>query len=267
MSQGASEPVVQLQHVNVMRGTTRVLHDVSLRIAAGESLAILGPNGCGKSTLLKTLTCELYPLAEPQMRVNLFGRARWDVTELRRRMGVVSSEPPARDALSVPAMDIVLSGFFSAARLWPHLTVTQAMHTLAQQAMADAGVNDLSDRPLHTLSSGQAKRVMIARALAASGDGERRMLLLDEPSNTLDLAAQRELRTTLQRLAKQGTGVVLITHHVEDLVPAMKRALLMREGRIAADGATADMVTQERLSHLFRTPLSVSRQDGFYTAR
>ena len=267
MSESVAETVIDLQHVNVMRGAVRVLHDINLHIAAGESLAILGPNGCGKSTLLKTLTCELYPLAEPQMRVSLFGRPRWDVTELRRRMGMVSSDPPPRDAQGVPCLEIVLSGFFSAARLWPHLNVTDDMRTLAWRAMADAGVQRLADRPLQTLSSGQQKRVMIARALAASGNGDRRMLLLDEPSNTLDLAAQRELRITLQRLAEQGTGVILITHHVEDLVPAMGRVLLMQDGQIIADGATQHLVTQERLSALFETPLTVSQQGGHYIAR
>ncbi len=110
--------------------------------------------------------------------------------------------------------------------------------------MVNAGVEGLAGRPLQALSSGQQKRVMLARALAASGDGSQRVLLLDEPSNTLDLPAQREMRATLQRLAEQGTGVVLITHHVEDLVPAIGRVLLMRDGRIAGDGPTEQMVTR-----------------------
>ncbi len=258
---------MDLRRVNVVRGDAHVLHDVSLQVAAGESVAIVGPNGCGKSTLLKTLTCELYPLAEPGMKVKLFGRARWDVTLLRRMMGVVSSDAPVRDALDVPAREIVLSGFFSAARLWPNLQVTDEMRERAQQAMVDAGVEALAERPLRTLSSGQQKRLMIARALAASGNGAQRMLLLDEPSNTLDLPAQRELRRTLQELAEQGTGIVLITHHVEDIVPAIRRVLLMREGRIVGDGAAAEMLTGERLSALFGVPLAVSNSDGCYTAR
>lgn len=258
---------LELQHVNVVRGEARVLHDVSLRIAAGECVAILGPNGCGKSTLMKVLTCELYPLAEPAMRVCLFGRERWDVTELRRRMGVVSSEPPVRDAFCVPVREIVVSGFFSAARLWPNLQMTAEMRERAEQAMEDAGVAELAARPLCELSSGQQKRVMIARALAASGDGRRQMLLLDEPGNALDLRAQRELREILQRLAEQGTAVLLITHHVEDIVPAIGRALLMRNGRIVGDGQTAEMLTSERVSALFGVPICVSNAEGLYTAR
>ncbi len=262
-----TEAFVDLRHVTVMRGAMAVLHDVSLTIARGESVAILGPNGCGKSTLLKTLTCELYPVARPDTAVSLFGRARWDVTVLRRMMGVVSSDAPVADALGVPVAEIVLSGFFSAVRLWPHLAPTNDMRERARQAMVNVGVDGLAGRPLQALSSGQQKRVMLARALAASGDGSQRVLLLDEPSNTLDLSAQREIRATVQRLAEQGTGIVLITHHVEDIVPAVGRVLLMRDGRIAGDGPTEQMVTTERLSALFGAPVAVAYEDGQYTAR
>ena len=262
-----SNGFIDLEHVTVCRGTVPVLYDLSLRIEPGESVAILGPNGCGKSTLLKVLTCELYPMAQPGMRVELFGRTRWDVQQLRRRMGVVSSEPPCRDALSVSGYDAVLTGFFSSARLWPHLMVTDAMRARAEQAMADAGVDALRDRPLQAMSSGQQKRIMIARALAASGTGTDRVLVLDEPSNTLDLVAQRDLRATVQRLAEQGMAVLLVTHHVEDIVPAMRRTIFLKDGRIAADGQTANLMTSEGLSGLFDSRIELLRAQDTYCAR
>ena len=258
---------IDLEHVTVCRGSEPILHDLSLSIAAGESVAILGPNGCGKSTLLKTLTCELYPLAQPQTKVELFGRARWDVTQLRRMMGVVSSEPPCRDALSVCGFDAVLTGFFSSARLWPHLMVTQAMRDRAEQAMQDAGVDYLRDRSLGAMSSGQQKRILIARALASSGNGTgTRVVLLDEPANTLDLVAQRDLRRMVQRLAEQGTSIILVTHHVEDIVPAIARTVFLRHGRIHADGSTASLLTGEALSEFFGAPVRLSCEDGNYRA-
>src|ERR1700709_1582172 len=98
---------LDLQHVNVARGTTTVLHDINLSIAAGEHIAILGPNGCGKSTLIKTITCECYPLVQPETRVRIFGRERWDLTELKKRLGVVSAELPGRQTRTTTGMDAV----------------------------------------------------------------------------------------------------------------------------------------------------------------
>ena len=246
-----------------------VLQDMNLQIAAGESVVILGPNGCGKSTLIKTLTCELYPVLQPGMRLRLFGRERWDVAELRRRMGLVTADAPMRDSLQTSGLEVVLSGFFSAARLWPHLHVTPRMREQAWQAMHDLLIEHLADRPLQAMSAGQQKRTLIARALVASGDGGgKRVLLLDEPSNALDLAAQKELRATLRLLAQQGTGIILVTHRVEDIVPEVRRVLLMQEGSIAADGPTANLLTSERLSQIFASPIHVEqRDDGSYTAR
>ena len=203
------------------------------------------------------------------MRVSLFGRARWDVSELRRRMGLVPSEPPVRDALDRPGLEIVLSGFFSAARLWPNLCVTGVMRERADRAMRDCGVGELAARPLGRMSSGQQKRVMIARALAASGEpdaGDRRVLLLDEASNALDICARRELGATVQRLAGQGTGIVMVTHHVEEIVPAIGRVVLMKHGRIVGEGATGEMLTSEHLSSVFGERVELTRQDGRYCA-
>ena len=250
-----------------MRGNETVLHDISFQVAAGESVAILGPNGCGKSTLIKLLTCELYPLAQPGMHLRIFGRERWDVTELRRRMGLVSADPPVRDALHVPAVEIVLSGFFSAARLWPHLRVTPEMREAAMAAMDALGIPHMAERPLQAMSAGQQKRVMIARALASSGDGNgRRVLLLDEAANTLDLLARRELQAALRSLARQGVSILLVTHHVEEIFPEMRRVLLMRDGRIMADGPTTDLLTSAHLSSVFSAPVQVEERDGSYFA-
>ena len=177
------------EHVNVARGASVVLHDVSLRIEAGEHLAILGPNGCGKSTLLKAMTCELYPLAKPETRVRLMGRERWDLTQLKRLMGVVSAELPGRQTLACSGFDAVLTGFFSSSTLWPNLTVTAEMRERASELLALVGAERLRDKLVGEMSAGQQRRVMIARALAGTwrpDGGGVQMLLLDEPSNALD---------------------------------------------------------------------------------
>ena len=128
-------PFLELEHVNVARGETTVLHDINLRVGAGEHIAILGPNGCGKSTLIKTMTCECYPLALEGTRVSIFGRERWDLTELKRRLGVVAAELPGKATLRTTGRDAVLTGFFSSSTLWPNLVVTDAMRERAQEVL------------------------------------------------------------------------------------------------------------------------------------
>jgi len=261
------DAIVELEHVHVARGSSVVLHDVSLRIAAGEHLAILGPNGCGKSTLLKTMTCELYPLVKPETRVRILGRERWDLTELKRRMGVVSAELPGRETRKTTGFDALLTGFFSSSTLWPNLTVTAAMRERAEEIASLVGASELRDKLVGEMSAGQQRRVMIGRALAgASVHGEVKMLLLDEPSNALDLGAQHDLREMLRGLAARGIAIVLITHHVEDIFPEMQRVVMMREGRIVADGKKSELLTQERLSGLFTREVQLEERHGYFKA-
>src|SRR6476646_6614719 len=137
---------LELEHVNVARGERVVLHDVNLSIRAGEHVAILGPNGCGKSTLIFTITCQIYPIVQPGMQVRIFGRERWDLTQLRRHFGIVAAglmgtELPGERTAVTTGLDAVIAGFFSASTLWPNLHVTVEMRESAVEALEriDAG--------------------------------------------------------------------------------------------------------------------------------
>src|SRR6201995_4330044 len=261
------DPLVELEHVHVARGNNIVLHDVSLRIGRGEHVAILGPNGCGKSTLLKTMTCELYPIVKPETCVRLLGRERWDLTELKRRMGVVSPELPGKLILHTSGFDAVVTGFFSSSTLWPNLHVTDTMRERANEILTLVRAEDLRDNPVGQMSAGQQRRVMIGRALAgASVDGDVQMLLLDEPSNALDLAAQTDLREMLRGLAQRGVAIVMITHHIAVILPEMQRVVMRREGRIVADAGKGELLTERRLSGLFGREITVTERDGFWNA-
>jgi iron complex transport system ATP-binding protein len=255
-------PFLSFEHVNVARGETVVLHDINLSINRGEHLAILGPNGCGKSTLIKTMTCECYPLVQPETRVSIFERPRWDLTELKKKLGVVSAELPGEPTRRTSGFDAILSGFFSSSTLWPNLTVTAEMRVRAEEVLKQVDAVSLRNKPVGEMSAGQQRRIMIGRALVSSAD----MLLLDEPSNALDLAAQRDLRILLRQLAQQGTGILLITHHIADILPEIDRVLMMRDGRIVADGPKDDLLTTQGLSDLFRTEVHLAQKDGFYHA-
>lgn len=243
-----------------MRGQTLALDDVSLRIGVGEHVAILGPNGCGKSTLIKAITRECYPLARPESRLRILGRDRWNVAELRRMLGIVSSDLMLACTRDFTGHDIALSGFFSSVGIWPHHQVTAAMRHKADLALDRLEVGHLSGRFTEEMSSGEARRVLLARALVH----DPKALVLDEPTTALDLFAQHELRQILSKLAQSGTGIVMVTHHLSDLIPEIERVVLMDQGRIAADGPKEEILVASRLSALFGLPLELSERNGYY---
>src|SRR5262245_29061163 len=252
--------LIEFQHVTVMRGRTVALQDVSLEIGVGEHVAILGPNGCGKSTLIKTITRECYPLIAEGSSVRILGEQRWNVAELRTLLGIVSSDLMMTCTRSVSGLDIVLSGFFSSIGIWPHQEVTNEMRERAGRAMALLEVGHLAERCTDEMSSGEARRVLLARALVH----DPRALILDEPSVALDLSAQHELRMILRKLAASGIGIVMVTHHLSDLIPEIERFVIMIRGRIVADGPVREVLVESALSDLFGHPLQLSERDGYY---
>lgn len=248
---------LELSNVNVARGDRVVLHDVNLNIRTGEHVAILGPNGCGKSTLILTMTCQIYPMVLPGMRVSIFGRERWDLTQLRKHFGIVGTDMPGERTAVTTGLDAVTAGFFSASTLWPNLHVTEEMRKRAWEALGRMEASHLAEQLVGEMSAGEKRRILIARALVH----RPRQILLDEPSNALDLAAQRELRDTMRRLVAEGTGLVLVTHHLGDILPEIERIILMQNGHIVADGPRQELLTEARLSELFKTNVRIGHDE------
>jgi iron complex transport system ATP-binding protein len=211
------------------------------------------------------MTCEIYPIVRPDMRVRILGKERWDLTQLKRRMGVVQTELPGRQTLHTTGFDAVLTGFFSSSTLWPNLEVTAKMRERAEEILLLVHAEDLREKLVGEMSAGEQRRVMIGRALAGTTDGVQ-MLLLDEPSNALDLAAQRDLREMLRKLARQGTAILLITHHIADILPEMNRIVMMRDGRVVGDGSKKDLLAAKKLGELFGGEIHVTERDGWFNA-
>jgi iron complex transport system ATP-binding protein len=236
------------------------LDRVSLRIRAGEHVCILGPNGCGKSTLIKTITRECYPLAREGSSISILGRERWDIFELRSLLGIVSPDLLASCTTDATGRDVVLSGFFSSTRIFPHHHPDPQHLERAEATLARLGIAHLAGRAVSQMSSGEAKRTLIARALVH----DPQTLLFDEPSNALDIAAQFQLRDTMRELARSGLGILLVTHHVSEVIPEIERVVLLREGQILADGLKQDIFSAERLSSLFGVPVRLVQRDGYF---
>jgi iron complex transport system ATP-binding protein len=271
------EDFLKMRNVNVALGDRIVLHDINLTIGAGEHVAILGANGCGKSTLIRTMTCELYPIVQPGMEVNIFGRPRWDLTELRKHFGVVSDNLPGLQSFTSKTPDsagsntarttglhAVIAGFFSASTLWPNLIVTEEMRTRAAEALERIHAAHLATQQVGEMSAGEKRRILIARALVH----RPQQLLLDEPSNALDLAAQRNLRESMRQLihpkdGSRSTGLILVTHHLGDIPPEIERVILMQQGRIVEDGPRKDLLTAPVLSKLLGTEVRIGQEEGW----
>ena len=243
-----------------MRGARTALGNLSLQIAAGEHVCILGPNGCGKSTLIKTITRECYPLEREGSWMRILGRERWDIFALRTQLGIVTPDLLASCTTDSTGRDVVLSGFFSSTRIFPHHHPDSSEVARADAVLRRLGIAHLADRAVREMSSGEAKRTLIARALVH----EPHTLVFDEPSTALDIRAQFQLRDTLRGLARHGMAIVLVTHHVSEIIPEMERIILLQQGKILADGPKQQVLTEENLRALFAVEVRLHRQDGFF---
>ncbi len=255
-------PLIEFQNVTLAREGRIVLHGLSFTIGLGEHAAILGPNGSGKSTLIKAITRECYPLLRAGSCVRIFGQEVWNVFELRSLLGIVSNDLEQACSREFTAREIILSGFFSSIGLWPYYHVTPAMEEKTAAVLDLLEIGHLAGRPVEEMSSGEKRRVLIARALVH----DPRALVLDEPTNSLDLRAARGLRSTLRTIAAAGTSLIVVTHHLPDILPEIRRVICLREGRLVRDGDKEQVLTPPALEEVFGVPVEVVRQDGYYHA-
>jgi iron complex transport system ATP-binding protein len=266
-----SHAVLQLTDATVVRNGTTILDGISLTVRTGDHTAILGPNGAGKTTLINLLTLDLYPLARTNgdpAAVQVFGRERWNVFDLRSHLGIVTADLHQRFvagncAGQIRGLDAVVSGFFATQGFLRGHDVTDAIREAARRALEEVEAGHLAAKMLDEMSTGEARRVLIARSLVM----RPKALVLDEPTAALDVVARRRFLDVIRRIAQQGTTIVLVTHHVEEILPEIDHVVLLKDGRVAADGRKAAVLTGERLSDVFGAPVAVDVADGYYHTR
>jgi iron complex transport system ATP-binding protein len=256
------EPVLELENVTVWRGGNRVFDGLSLRVEAGERLAILGPNGSGKSTLLALISGDLHPVAE-QGRTLLFGEEHWSLYDLRDRIGLVTPEQRSLFEDEELASDVVLTGLHGTYGRTRGQTFSAQEKKRAWKAMKAVGVHELMWRDYGELSSGERRRFLLARALVH----EPEMLILDEPTTSLDLPGSWSLIEAVRGLLRAGTGVMLVTHDVREIPPEIDRVLLLKEGKVLADGKKRKVLTSEQLGDCYGVGVRVRWSDGFCTVQ
>jgi iron complex transport system ATP-binding protein len=255
--------IIDVHGLEVRRAGRTILGPLDWQVAEGERWVVLGANGSGKTTLLSAVGLTLWPTSGT---VDVLGHryGRIDSRELRRRIGSAGSaiELELRDRLT--PVELVMSALNAATEPWWHEYTTEDRER-AREALARLGMAAAADQPFGTLSAGERRRVSIARALVPDPD----LLLLDEPAASLDLAARETLLADLTRLAAgaRPAGIVLVSHHVEEIPRGFDRALVLRAGRVVAAGAAADVIRGDVLSEAFGMPLTVDRRDGRLTAR
>ncbi len=255
-----NEALLELRNVTVLRGGRRALDGVTLSIPRGRNTAVLGPNGAGKSTLLRMLNGEFFPVRRPGVRMRLLGRERWNVFDVRRQLGVVSHELQAAHHGWLSGLDVVCSGFFASVGVYRHQGLTEAQRCRAEAAAASQGAVDLLERRFDTLSSGEQRRLLLARALVH----EPHTLLLDEPATGLDLRAAFGLMERLRALAAAGTTLIIVTHHVDQIPPEVERVVLLKAGEVFADGSKDEVLTGAILSELFEVDVQVVERNEYF---
>jgi iron complex transport system ATP-binding protein len=254
-------PLLDLHNVTVRRDERIALDSVTLSIAQGEHAAILGPNGSGKSTFIKLISRDLYPMLKPDpWHFRILGLERWRLFDLRHILGVVSGDWMQMCTRDYSGFEIALSGFFGSVGIWPNHEVTPAMERKTREVLDLLEITHLAGRNTNQMSSGEGRRILIARALVH----DPRALVLDEPTTSLDLRATHELHQILRKLARGGISILMVTHNLADIIPEISRVILIREGRVYRDGPKEEVLESAHLSELFGIPIEVLEHNGFY---
>ncbi|MFF3064416.1 ABC transporter ATP-binding protein [Oerskovia sp. NPDC057915] len=258
----SSDPaVLDLRDVAFVRDGRTILEHVDLTVRAGEHWALIGPNGAGKSTILSLCGARNHPT---RGSVDVLGHTlgRVDVQALHRRVGHVNPRHLLRTALTI--QEVVLTGLTGTIELRPRWAPTSDEVDRARALITHLGLGGKEREPWTTLSQGERGRTIIARALVA----EPELLLLDEPSTGLDVAAREQLLSTLDavRVVHPEVASVLVTHHLEELPTSTTHALLLAPGRVSAAGPADEVLTTEAVSRCFDHPIHVGRHRGRWRA-
>ncbi len=249
----ATGTLIDLQDVCLVRNGYTILDRLTCRIDLGRHCVILGPNGSGKTSLLKLLMRFFYPSIVPENTgsVKILGESEWNVWELRRLLGYVNSEIDFHFSHGrsgrLTGYEAVLTGFSSSELEVEPDRLTDEMRSAALEALRRRGAEHLAKRPVGHLSTGERRRVLLARAMVHSP----KALILDEPTTGLDIGSRQALLDQMQSVTEEGTTLVLVTHHVEEIVPAIEQVIMLKSGRVFHQGSCRESLTESKLSDLF----------------
>ncbi len=259
------EKALELRNVSVVRDGKYILRSVDLDIHKGENVAVIGPNGSGKTTLIKLLRGDIYPYydeSSPAL-MRIFGQERWNLFEVRGRMGVVSMDLQSMFRSDTKVHEVICSGFFNSLDVFRNHQVSEGMVAAVHDAAVMMGIEDILDRCIENLSLGEMRRALIARAMVTNPD----LLVLDEPMTGLDIVMKSKFRSMFDILIQNGVSIVMITHELTDIPASVERIVMIKDGEVFADGNKRDLLVDSKVSELYGESIKVESQNGIYRMR
>jgi len=251
-----------LSNVSVVRDGNRILGPLDLSVDEGESIAIIGRNGSGKTTLSMLLKKEIAPYYDElvQSYLTILGRKDWDIFDLRKVVVSVSTDDERYFDNSRTVGEVILSGMFGSDAIYPIYEVTREMVARMSELMSAVGLAVTPDREFGTLSQGERRCAMIARALMPGP----KAMILDEPTNSLDPVASASFIRMIDGLIGKGMSVIMVTHRLEDIPKGIGRVIGIKGGLKVADGRKEDVLTDASVSEIYGTEVKVTSDGGIY---
>ena len=254
--------IIHFEHVNVAYDEQDVLHDIHLSIKEGQHTVILGGNGSGKSTLLKLFSNDLYPRFNETTTKEVFGKKVWDIWELKKHLGIITNDLHYQFSERAPdlnAFEVILSGFYSSFHIYEHQEFSPLHVNKVEEVLDFLGIRHLRHKRISEMSTGELRKCIIARSLVH----EPKAMILDEPTVGLDIKAQLNFIEMIRKIAAHRT-IILVTHHLEEIFEEISHVVLIKEGRILAQGAKEALLSDAHLSEVFDLPLHVKCEKGRY---
>jgi iron complex transport system ATP-binding protein len=252
--------IIEIKNAKVFRGNTLALENFELTIALGEHHAILGANGAGKSTCLKLITRELHPVVNEQLVYRIFDQERPTIWSLREKIGIVSQDFQESYLALATGLDVVVSGLFGSVGLHQHQSISMSDRSKALGLMEKLGIASLAEKQYLQLSTGQQRRLIFARALVHKPQA----LILDEPTNGLDIQAKFWFLNTIRKLATEGISIILVTHDPLEIIPEIHNVTLLKQGKIQFSGNKQEAMTEDKLRETYNVSLCVEKLNNFY---